>query len=500
MRKAALALGLVVVAGVVGLLQVKPSLAIVVGLALVIGVVTFFGVRTDRLAVFAVGLLALTITWNGLRLGASGNSSSPAGGGAFGDATLVLAFLAVMADVIGRKRPLAIPPWLLLAALGLVLAFVVTMIFPPSTEIIQRQALLSATIGQQSGAVGPVASLGLGADTLNLIEYLLALLVIPILITAVATTPRRCRLMMDLFTAGAIINGAFGVLDIGGIHLGPNPPYQNRSLGLTIHPNYLALTCVVALPMAMLWFGRSRRYTVAAVIGVLSLLGGVYASGSRAGFVAAGIGLVVTVCFVPRLRRSLQYVLPVVGGLLVAVLLFTSTGHKLLVQLRLAHSSTGTTTSGSNYQRSILAHTAWSTFKLRPISGIGWSVVTGAHDIYLELLESGGVIALAAFLTFIGGIVASIRNSLSGPLRDEAIVCGMAILAWLANGVFDNQVADKYLYFVPGLVVAIARTTWLLQSRRAPSMPPVAPRLPGTPSLRPGSVPARELAGIGARS
>jgi O-antigen ligase len=474
--------------------------AIVVGLALVGAVVVFFGVQTDRLAVFAVGLLAFTITWNGIRLGASGSSSSPAGGGAFGDATLVLAFVAVMADTIGRKRPLAMPPWLLLAALGLFLAFVVTMIFPPSISIIQRQALLSATIGQQSGVTGPVASLGLGADTVNLIFFELGLLVMPILLAAVATTPRRCRLMMDLFVAGAIINGAFGVLDIGGIHLGPNPPYQNRSLGLTIHPNYLALTCVIALPMAMLWFGRSRRYTVAAVIGVTSLLGGVYASGSRAGFVAAGIALVVTVCFVPRLRRSLPYVLPTVGAVLVLVLLFTHTGHKLLVQLRLAGGSSTTATSGSNYQRSILASTAWSTFKVRPVSGIGWSVVTGAHDIYLELLESGGVIAMAAFLTFIGGIVASIRNSLAGPLRDEAIVCGMAILAWLANGVFDNQVADKYLYFVPGMVVAIARTTWLLQSRRAPSIPSVAPRLPGPPRLAPVPASARELAGIGARS
>jgi hypothetical protein len=489
MRKAALPLGLVVVAGIAGIAQLKPSLAIVVGLAVMLGVVTFFGVETDKLAVFAVGLMAFTITWNGIRLGASGSSSSPAGGGAFGDATLVLAFLAVMADVIGRRRPVPMPPWLLLAGLGLFLAFVVTMISPPSGALIQKSNLVGATLAQQSGSTGPVAPLGLSGDILNLFEFELALVLIPILLASVATTPRRCRLVMDLFTAGAIINGAVGVLDIGGIHLGPNLPYENRSLGLTIHPNYLALTCVIALPMALLWFGRSRRYTVAGVIGVTSLLGGVYASGSRAGFVAAAIALVVTVCFVPRLRRGLPYVLPVIGGALVAILLFTQTGHKLLVQLRLAGSSSTTATNGSNYQRSILASTAWSTFKVRPISGIGWSVVTGAHDIYLELLESGGVIALAAFLTFIGGMIASVRASLSGPLREEAIVCGMAILAWLANGVFDNQVADKYLYLVPGMLIAIARTTWLLQTRPAPTAPPVTTRMPAAP--------ARILAGVG---
>ena len=488
MRKGALPLGLVVLAGIAGLLHLKPSLAIVLGLAVVLVVVMFFGVETDNLAVFAVGLLALTITWNGIRLGSGAGSSSPAGGGAFGDATMVLAFVAVMADTIGRKRPLPMPPWLLLAGLGLFLAFVLTMIFPPGNSILQRSALLEGTIAQQAGATGPVASLGLGADAFNLFLFEVALLLIPIMLATVAVTPRRCRLIMDLFTAGAVINGAFGVLDIAGIHLGPNPPYANRSLGLTIHPNYLALTCVIALPMALLWFGRSRRYTVAGVIGVASLLGGVYSSGSRAGFVAAGIALVATVCFVPRLRRGLPYVLPTVGAVLVVVLLFTSTGHKLLVQLRLAKSSS-TSTSGSNYQRSILAQQAWATFKVRPISGIGWSVVTGAHDIYLELLESGGVIAMAAFLTFIGGLVASLRAALSGPLRDEAVVCGMAILAWLANGVFDNQVADKYLYFVPGLLVAIARTTWLLQSKPAASALAVKPRVPPAP--------ARVLAGVG---
>jgi hypothetical protein len=31
------------------------------------------------------------------------------------------------------------------------------------------------------------------------------------------------------------------------------------------------------------------------------------------------------------------------------------------------------------------------------------------------------------------------------------------VIAWLTNGVFDNQLADKYLYVVPGLILALSR-------------------------------------------
>jgi O-antigen ligase len=381
----------------------------------------------------------------------------------------------------------------MLAGLGCLLAFLLTMMFPPSAKILNQSDVTGATLAQQgTGLPGQVASLGLGADTVILIEYEVALILIPVMLATVGTTVKRCRLLMDIFTAGAAINGAVGVLGLAGFHIASSAAYLNRSAGLTIHPNYLALTCVIALPTAMLWFGRSRRYNVAGVIGVAALLGGVYASGSRAGFVAAIIAVVLTIIVVPRLRRALPYVLPVAGIVLVLTLLFTSTGHKLLVQLRLASpSGNAPVGTGSNYQRSLVASLAWSQIQADPLTGVGWAQITGAHDIYLELLNSGGAIALASFLAFLGGMVASLRRALSGPLRDEAIVCGVGILAWLANGVFDNQVADKYLYFIPGLLFAIARTTWLLETNTRPDMVP-APR----PATR---LPARAPIGIGAR-
>jgi O-antigen ligase len=371
------------------------------------------------------------------------------------------------------------------------------MMFPPSTKLLSLSSLTGASIAQQGGgAVGQVASIGVGADAINLIEFQVGLILIPVLIATVGTTVKSCRRLLDLFTVGAAINGAVGVLGLAGFHIFSSAAFQNRSAGLTIHPNYLALTCVLALPIAMLWFGRSRRYNVAAVIAVSSLLGGVYASGSRAGFVAAIVAVVLPTIAVPRLRRGLTFLLPFAGIGLVGLLLFTSTGHKLLVQLRLAGGPSGAdpATAGSNFQRSVLANVAWTQIQARPLTGVGWSQITSAHDIYLELLDSAGAIGLAAFLAFLGGMVASLRRALSGPLRNEAIVCAVGILAWLANGVFDNQVADKYLYILPGLLLAIGRTSWLLQDTEAPEL--VAGE-PDVISIPPMPAPTRTLAGVG---
>jgi O-antigen ligase len=460
----------------------------------VAGAIAFVGVETEKLALYAVGLLVLTLTWNGIRVGGGSGSNTVSGGGAFGDATLVLATGAVLADVLLRRRPMPLPPWLMLAGAGCLLGFLLNMMFPPSAKLTNLTGEVAANLAQQgAGATGTVGTNSLASDAITLIEVEIGLILIPVLIATVGTTVKRCRLLTDLFIVGAAINGAVGLLGLAGFHIFSSAAFQSRSAGLTIHPNYLALTCVLALPMAMLWFGRSRRYNIAAVIAVGSLLGGVYASGSRAGFVAAIIAVVVTTIIVPRLRRGLPILLPLAGVGLVGLLLFTSTGHKLLVQLRLASDASGAnpSTAGSNFQRSLLASVAWTQIQARPLVGVGWSQITTAHDIYLELLDSAGIIALASFLVFLGGMVASLRRALSGPLRGEAIVCAVGILAWLANGVFDNQVGDKYLYVVPGLLLAIGRTSWLLQREAAPAVIDREPHVLGIPA------PGRTLAGVG---
>jgi hypothetical protein len=178
----------------------------------------------------------------------------------------------------------------------------------------------------------------------------------------------------------------------------------------------------------------------------------------------------VTVAAIPRLRRGLGFVLPVAGVCIVGLLAFTSTGNEVLEQVRF---SGDPTTTGSDNAREELAGLAVDQFTARPLQGIGFQVIQDAHSIYLQLLAAGGVIALAAFLTYLWGLWDCVRRVRAGPERDVATAAGIAVLMWLVNGVIDSQLADKYLYVVPGLLLALTYAT--ASARAKPKPQPDSP-------------------------
>lgn len=429
-----------------------PAAGAVGGVVLAFAMVTFFRAASERVAYIAVGVFLLTVTWNGIRIG----------GGAFGDGFMFVAFAAVVAHVAIARRPVPLPPWLLVAGTGFLLAALLVVIFPPRlalSNLSQAQLESLAYQLQQSVILGSRSNIG------ALAKFELSLMIVPLLIVIVGTTEQRCRRLIDLWTTSAVISAAVAVLDVAGLHIAPTAIGGHRSSGLTIQPNYLALTCVVAIPTAMLWLGRSRRWTWTGIVAVALLLGGVYASGSRAGTVSAVIAAAATVALVPRLRAALGIALPIAGMVLTGLLFFTDTGRRILHQVRLSGAANNTT--GSDTQRSFDAHVALTQFRARPLEGVGFSVITDAHDIYLQLLAAGGLIALSSFAVFCGGLVAAARRALVGIQREAAIAVGIGITVWLINGIFDNQLADKYLYVLPGLLLAVARTTRLASTAPA---------------------------------
>jgi hypothetical protein len=412
--------------------------------ALLVATVALFGFSTERLAWLSACLLVVTITWNGIRVG----------GGAFGNIFMVMAFGAMVAHAVLGRRSVPAPPTLLLAGLGFLLAALLSMIFPPAFELGNR-----SDVQLSSQLIVPVFVTH-RSDLFALIQFELSFLIIPLVLIAAGSTPQRVRRLVDLWTVGVVVNAFVGLTDtLGIVHLAPYPLSSGtRSCGLTLHPNYLALGAAMAIPTAMIWFGRSPRWNLAALVSVTTLLGGAYASGSRAGAVAAVVAVGVTAVAVPRLRRGAVLAVPVVGMVAIVVLMFTSTGDHILKQVRLGGGGAADLTiQGSNFQRRQAADIAIAQFKARPLEGVGFSVIADAHSIYLELLAAGGLIALASFLTFCGGLIAALRRALRGTQVAEATALGISILVWLANGIVDNQLADKYLYAVPGLLFAMAR-------------------------------------------
>jgi hypothetical protein len=422
------------------------------GVAVLLGVAAL-GVSSDRVMWIAVSILVLTISWNGIRVG----------GGAFGDGFMLLAFASVAVHYTLVKRSPALPAWLLLAAIGFLLAAILVVIFPPNLGLANRAMVQQEALLITPGYLPP------RSDINFLTKFELSAILVPLIVAAAATSRFRCRRLLDLWAIGAFVNAAVGVADYAGIaHLAPYPISADRSSGLTIHPNYLALTAVMGIPAAMIWIGRSRRWTAAGVITIATLLGGVYASGSRAGTVAAAAAVVLTGVMLPRFRRMIMPLLPIAGMALLAVLLFTKVGGQILHQLRLGGNSQSA--AGSDAQRSQDARLALAQISTRPLEGVGFSVIQDAHDIYLQVLAAGGIIAMAAFLVYLGGLVRALRRAWAVAPRDEVVATVVTILMWLVNGLFDNQLADKYLYVMPGLLLGLSR---LVATRSAPAVQPL---------------------------
>jgi hypothetical protein len=423
---------------------------------------TDFSATIDRLAFAAVGVSVLVITWNGLRFG----------GGAVANAFLVPAFAMVAVRTVVLRKPIPLPPWMFAAAIGFAVAAMLNLIFPPDSGLMNDILIHYRTIPQV--AQPPV--LLPRSDLLALFQFETGVIVIPILIASVADTRRRIERLLDLFVLGAVINALVGLIDWAGFYIAPVQAEVGRSAGLTVHPNYLALTCTIAIPLALLWIARGGRWRMAGFGGAGLLLIGAYVSGSRVGAVTAVVGVVATVIAIPRLRPGLGVTVPVAGLVLLALAVFA--GHQILEQVRLTNDvGTVVNTTGSDTQRSQLADLAVSQFQARPLQGVGFSVIADAHSIYLQLLAAGGVIAMLSFLTYMGGLAGAAWRAMAGPQRDVAVAISISIAMWLINGVIDNQLGDKYLYVVPGLLIALS---YVASPARKPS--PVGGE---TPASRP---------------
>ena len=120
----------------------------------------------------------------------------------------------------------------------------------------------------------------------------------------------------------------------------PDPPAASvggRAPGLTLHPNFLAMTCILALPI-MLWqlVSDDKRTRVIAGLFIVALLLGLYASGSRAGFAVGPGAALLSVLIMPRYRKYVPSVVLGVAG--IAAMLFVlepSLGKSLLQAFRL---------------------------------------------------------------------------------------------------------------------------------------------------------------------
>lgn len=295
-----------------------------------------------------------------------------------------------------------------------------------------------------------------------------------------ASTDRRVAALVNVIIAVAVASAIFGVVrqtNQLGIGFGLPLLSPGRGYGQFINPNHFALLMEMALGLILgiILGGNTKRegllvYGAALVLVWTALV----LANSRGGLLAmmtqiVAAGLLYTVV-VPgsqtsgaRTRllafaRSLPARILLLGVLLVGVVVGTLWigGDRLATRFEDLSGSVNSSETRTGGSRNEIWRATWQMFKANPISGVGlggyWTAITAHHDAsgsltpqeahndYLELLASGGIVGAALGCWFLIVLVTRIKRNIRSPnsfRRGVRYGAVLGIIGVLVHSLFD---------------------------------------------------------------
>jgi O-antigen ligase len=409
----------------------------------------------------------------------------------------------------GRLRPVA---WPALALVGLALLgwlqslpwppLLVRLVSPRHAELWRRAGELLAIAGPQGGvdAVG-WPRLTLEAAASRQVALAAAALAAALVAAALAGRQRRHRRWLaGAVVAGSLFQVLYGVRGwLAESHLVwgvPVPGVADRLRGTFVNPNHAAylLEIGLAVTFAAAWWAlvHARREAsperrllllLPPALVWLALLAGLVLTGSRAGLLAALAGTAVqgVLLALPRRRWRLVPVglAAVVAGLFLVAWLASGRGFE-----RLLGTSVGDVTTSGRVQVAALTAGLWWRF---PVTGSGLgtfedafasvepadlpgSAWNHAHNDYVELAATGGLLGLGLLAAGLAGLLGRLRRVLVAGRRSEdraaaLAACG-ALAAVAVHEAFDFALVLPAVGLVLAVVCGAAAGTRTLPSRR----------------------------------
>lgn len=387
----------------------------------------------DRLAIGALGVSMFAMTWNGVRLG---------GSFAISDLFLLMATGCATPSIVLRRDRwrVLLPFWVIIPALAFTL-------------------------------VGLVALLAFGdlpASLVGLVRLVVAMVLVPFTVGVIGGHLRCVVLLVDLWILSAIVNAAVAISDFT-IHttIGERITHiasAGRSTGLTTHSNHLAVVMVLTIPLVVGRLATAKTKTKQLIYtgALCATLMAIMSSGSRGGIGGAALAIGITPFLMPRELRGVTLKWLAFAGaiaLIVGGIAFRDTALVALDRLTGSGATTVQDVGESDRERAGLRTEAIEQFFHNPVVGTGLAHSRDAHNIYLQLLASTGLVGFCAFVAYLVGYFRLSRRierfkGLPLEIRAIAAMAGASAITWGLLGMVENQIADRYLYVQCGFVIA----------------------------------------------
>jgi tetratricopeptide (TPR) repeat protein/O-antigen ligase len=329
-----------------------------------------------------------------------------------------------------------------------------------------------------------------------------ALIVLTALFFRYATSDRRLRQLVNTIIAIAVVSALFGLLRQTMQH---EPGFllpllkPDQGYGQFINKNHFAYVMEIGLGLTLgLLAGRGvlRQRAPVYLAVLLPIWTGLVLSNSRGGILAMLVQLVVTVLLFPlvtrdvdsdssgmrKLVRSPALRLLLLAGLIALVIcgLLWVGGDRLVSNIQATRGEFGESTdSREGATRVRIWQATLQMIRAHPIAGVGmggyWTAVPSyheasgsmtpqqAHNDYLELVASGGIIGLAIFLWFLFELLKQAQLKLRSRDRFRRAECFAALIAM--TGVAVHSLVDFGLHrmlnamlFASLIVIATAKS------------------------------------------
>lgn len=389
-----------------------------------------------RIGVLLLGLCFATASWNAVVLH----------GFQLADWMLAAAAVVVALDCIPEFDAIRPPPvgmWL--GAILLILSGVWSAVEAPSAGYLaQRYVIVNPYLAYGNGKA-PAGSLT------QLAKFEIALIVLPIVVSCARLTRRDVAFLVDCWLVGTTINALCAISDqflhtafyrslVGFVDV------TGRQAGLTQQPNHLALAIALAIPIAATWLNRRR---VPGVLMLIVLFVALLLTGSRGGLLVGILALPVTMLALNETRRWAFWC---VGGGLLAFAAYASNPARLVAHTRFGSQAAKL----SDSSRLHLLRQGIADWLHSPWHGVGFTVINDAHEVHIQLLAAGGVVAMAGALAYGYSMVGAARRSARmDPLLGRALL--IAICSWLLCMFVENQLTNLYLYMPVALVAVLGQ-------------------------------------------
>lgn len=414
-RFVVVALGMVVLTGLS--LNLAPAVAVglatgVALIALVVGLHSH-GLIT-ALAPFAV--VAVLLPLNGIR---------PTTGVSIGDIALVLAGVATLP--FARRAQ------------------------PPGTVVV----VLIGTFLVTSGGLIGMATAQAWYGVPQLLKFVAGAPMVIVIVTFMNPRRKVAEMLLLFYALGGVVS-ALGAL------MGRNDPAMQRASGFGAHLGHLGLAAMFGGFVLLGWFcaTSSTIARIVAAVGALICVYGMLLTGMRSAVLGTVVGLVyIAVC------ARLKGIALLAGGttlglaLLVALVPYLPMSENLMRIIGRGERSGLLAASNEAHVR--VLYESLAVLGTHPWTGVGFGEGLAAHNLVLQTVNLGGLIALIGLIVIWGTffLVAFERFRVGVTKETVMRTCLLAaVIGYLVIAQFEPLIWDRHLWFFITLTLIAQRT------------------------------------------